>query len=222
MLLLDEPFSALEAELRTRLQQELKELQRELGLVVLYVTHRLEDAFAIGDRLAVLREGRVEQIGRTEEVFRNPASQQVAEVMGIPNLFHARVVRSSSEGAVLDWDGLALAAPPHPAGAGAMVAAYIRPEEIRLLYPDRPVTPPVTHNQVAGRIVGGHFDAAFRTLRVRLPNGHEVEARFPTTSYLALQLEPGAEVYLSLRKEGLVVLGVPLPPLARQQGREPR
>ena len=208
-LLLDEPFSALESGLRARLQQELRDLQRELGLVVIYVTHRLEDAFAIGDRLAVIRDGVVEQIGKTQEVVHNPVSHQVAEAIGIPNLFSARVIAVTPETLTLDWDGLPLEVGPQQAEVGSSVTAYIQPEEIRVLYPDRPVMSPVTHNQVIGRIVATQFNAGFRTLRVRLTNGHEVEAWFPASSYLALSLEPETEVYLSLRKEGLVVLDLP-------------
>ncbi|HSN78220.1 MAG TPA: ABC transporter ATP-binding protein, partial [Anaerolineae bacterium] len=78
VLLLDEPFAALDAAVRERLQLDLAALQAEQNLAVIYVTHRLEDAFAIGHRLAILAEGQVQQIGRIDEVFRQPANDQVA------------------------------------------------------------------------------------------------------------------------------------------------
>jgi molybdate transport system ATP-binding protein len=81
-LLMDEPFSALDNPTRKLLHQDLLSLQRETGLIVIYVTHSLEDAVAVGDRLAVMREGRIEQIGPLEEVLNHPVSRAVAEALG--------------------------------------------------------------------------------------------------------------------------------------------
>ncbi|MCX6029689.1 MAG: ABC transporter ATP-binding protein [Chloroflexi bacterium] len=234
VLLLDEPFSALDSAMRERLQRDLRDLQAELGLTVLYVTHRLEDAFALGHRLAVIRDGQVAQIGPIEEVFRRPASYDVAEVMGIRNLFRATVIGAGPGRLLLDWDGLRLEAPPLPIGeepagdtvafstpgfplplgnsipsVGATVTAYIRPEDIKVLYPDRPVMGAVARNQVTGRITESREGAGYRLLRVVLPNGHEVELRFSAYTYVPLSLLAGDVLHLSLRKEGLVLLPPP-------------
>jgi len=206
LLLLDEPFSALDSAVRELLQRDVAELQVELGLIVLYVTHRLEDAFALGHRIAVLRDGRVEQVGPIEDVFRRPATAGVAQAMGIRNLLSARVLASTPQELRLDWDGLELSAPPQPARPGELVLAYIRPEEVKLLYPDRPVSRSVAQNHLAGRIERVTQSTAFRELRVALDNGREVEVRFPLLSYGTMNLGPGACVQLALRKEGLVVL----------------
>ena len=81
-LLMDDPLSALDDPTRKLPYQYLLAPQRETRLVVIYVTHNLDDAVAVGDRLAVMREGRIEQIGAPEEVIRRPANQAVAEVLG--------------------------------------------------------------------------------------------------------------------------------------------
>jgi molybdate transport system ATP-binding protein len=209
VLLLDEPFSALDVAIRERLQQDLRVLQADLGLTVVYVTHSLDDAFAIGDRLAVMREGRVEQVGPVEAVFRQPASDKVLEVLGIPNIFPAQVVDVTPAGLTLDWDGLRLEAPPQSAAIGQMVRAYIRPEDIKILYPDRPLMSPVRHNQVAGRIVSRRLNSNFQTLIVSLPNEHHLEVTFPTYAYTPLSLCPDEEITLSLRKEGVTLLHFP-------------
>ena len=86
VLLMDEPFSALDAARRQQLHQDLATLQKEANLIVIYVTHNLVDAFAVGHRLAIVNEGRIEQIGSPQEVYRHPASAVVAEVLGIPTL----------------------------------------------------------------------------------------------------------------------------------------
>jgi molybdate transport system ATP-binding protein len=210
VLLLDEPFSALDLAIRERLQQDLQALQTDLGLVVVYVTHSLDDAFAIGDRLAVMREGRIEQVGPIEAVFRQPASDKVLEILGIPNVFSAQVVELTSTGLRLDWDGLHLEVPLQPAVVGQRVRAYIRPEDIKILYPDRPLMSPVRHNQVVGRIVSRRPTSNFQTLGVLLPNGRQVEVSFPTYTYTPLSLRADDEVNLSLRKEGLMLLHPPL------------
>jgi molybdate transport system ATP-binding protein len=208
LLLLDEPFAAFDAAVRERLQQELRALQRELGLVVIYVTHRIEDAFALGDRIAVLMEGRIAQVGRIDEVFRHPASPEVAGVLGIRNLFNAHIVTAAPD-TVLDWDGLHLHAPPEGGVSGDMVTAYIRPEDVKIVYPDRPLTSVVRENIVDATVLTGWRDQAFRILRVRLSNRHELEVRFPAYSYAPLSLEPGESVRLALRRDGIVVLRAP-------------
>ena len=209
LLLLDEPFAALDLGLRERFQRELRQLQAELGLVVIYVTHSLDDAFAVGHRLAVVQQGRIRQIGPVREVFRYPVDQHVAEIMGIRNLFRARVIGATAEGVLLDWDGLELQGPPQPADAPDLVTVYIRPEDIKVIYPDRPLLSAVAHNQVQGRIRARFRHADFQALRVDLANGCEVEVRFPEYAYARLALDEGADIRLALRREGLVILRPP-------------
>jgi ABC-type proline/glycine betaine transport system ATPase subunit len=84
VLLMDEPFSALDSPTRQRLHQDLSTLQQEERLTVVYVTHNLADAFAVGHRLAIMREGSIEQVGVPEEVRRNPANPLVLAALGIP------------------------------------------------------------------------------------------------------------------------------------------
>jgi molybdate transport system ATP-binding protein len=206
VLLLDEPFSGLDVAVREQLQRDLRLLQQELGLVVLYVTHNLEEAFNLGHRLALIHAGQVEQIGPIDEVFRRPATSQAAAILGIRNLFRAQVIESTPDGVLLEWQGISLAAPPQTVTVGDTVTAYIRPEDVKVLYPDRPLTTAVRHNQVSGRIIDSRFQSSFHTLRVMLPNAQEVEVRFPTYAYTPLHLLPGEAVHLSLRKEGVMIL----------------
>jgi molybdate transport system ATP-binding protein len=84
VLLLDEPFSALDSPTRQRLHQDLIDLQKEESLIVVYVTHNLADAFAVGHRLAIMRDGTIEQVGVPEDVRRNPANPLVLAALGIP------------------------------------------------------------------------------------------------------------------------------------------
>ena len=206
LLLLDEPFSALDLSLRERLQNDLSTLQSESGLVVICVTHNLEDAFTLGDRLAVIQNGNLDQIGQVEEVFNSPVNHQVASTLGIQNLFQARVVDSRPNGIVLEWDGLYIEAPFQPIKVGELVTAYIRAEDIKVLYPDMQLNKAVSRNQVAGKIVSRESRSNSFSLRIHLANGHEIQVRFPVYSYGSLPLSPGNDVTLSLRRDKLVIL----------------
>ena len=92
VLLLDEPLGALDLKLRKRLQVELAQIHREVGTVFVYVTHDQEEALALSDRIAVMREGRIEQIGSPEEIYRRPRSRFVAEFIGESNFFPAALL----------------------------------------------------------------------------------------------------------------------------------
>ncbi|MFB6133401.1 MAG: ABC transporter ATP-binding protein [Halanaeroarchaeum sp.] len=98
LLLLDEPMSALDARLRERLRRQVKRIQQELSITTLYVTHDQAEALAISDRIAVMNEGRVEQIGAPEAVYREPANRFVAEFVGDNNLFEVSDLTHESPG----------------------------------------------------------------------------------------------------------------------------
>ena len=89
LLLLDEPLSALDANLRKQMQGELKSLQRELGITFLFVTHDQEEAMALSDRIALLRDGALEQVASPREIYSRPATSYTAQFIGKP-IFCAR------------------------------------------------------------------------------------------------------------------------------------
>lgn len=206
ILLLDESFSALDRPVRERLHEEIRTLQAEQRLVVLYVTHNLDDAFAVGHRLAVVRDGRIEQIGRIDDVFTRPANRHVLDILGIPNVMSARVIETGPSGALLDWDGMFLEAPPIDAPLGAEITAYIRPEDIRLVYPDRSLSRMVVHNHLEGIVVERRLERHMRRLRVALTDGRLIEVVYPSSFYATMSLSPGERVRLALRKESIVVI----------------
>lgn len=206
VLLLDEPFSALDAALRERLQGELYALQRERQLPTIYVTHRLEDALAIADRLAVLADGQVQQCGPIAQVVAQPINGRVAQVMGLPNLFPARVVAATPEHTLLDWGGITIAAPPQSATTGEEVTGYVAPEAIKILYPDRPVPGFLRHNVVEGVLLRVVEHPGRRQWRVLLQNGYEVNLQASDQAYASLGLAAGRPVSLSFQKEAVVLL----------------
>jgi molybdate transport system ATP-binding protein len=206
VLLLDEPFSALDPGLRERLRTDLRTLQMERNLIVICVTHNVEDAFALGDRLAVLRDGKLQQVGAVGDVFRRPSSMRAAEVLAIRNMFHAQVSSATADHVTLVWDGLELHAPAQPSSPGDMVPVYVAPEDVKILYPDRPALGGLAVNQFDASVVGVENQREMRVIRLSLPNGHELEARGANYFYQQLDLSKGAPVRISLRSEGVRIL----------------
>ena len=98
MLLLDEPLGALDAKLRKRLQIELKALQEEVGITFIYVTHDQEEALTMSDRIAVMSQGRVEQVGPPKEIYEEPATAYVADFLGVSNLMDATAAGQTDGG----------------------------------------------------------------------------------------------------------------------------
>jgi spermidine/putrescine ABC transporter ATP-binding subunit len=127
VLLLDEPLGALDLQLRKRLQVELSQIQREIGTTFVFVTHDQGEAMTMADRIAVMNEGRIEQIGTPEEIYRRPASRFVADFIGESNFAEVEFV----DGAVVTVrDRIPLAAPPQ-ADSGTRTL-MVRPECVRL------------------------------------------------------------------------------------------
>src|SRR4029078_2408304 len=100
VLLLDEPLGALDLKLRKRLQVELKEIQRDVGITFVYVTHDQEEALTMSDRIAVMNEGGVEQVAEPEQVYDRPATTFVAGFIGVSNLMPGTVRKTGAKGEV--------------------------------------------------------------------------------------------------------------------------
>ncbi len=167
LLLLDEPLSALDANLRKQMQSELKALQREIGIAFLFVTHDQEEAMALSDRIALLRDGALEQVASPREIYAHPATAYTARFIGQTNLLPGEIRRSIATCGVLRWP---LDEPDGP------VLFSLRPETIRLTPDGKRQTNEVkfrasVHNQVfAGASELLEIDCgAGQLLRVRLP-----------------------------------------------------
>src|SRR5580692_806344 len=125
VLLLDEPFGALDAKVRQELRQWLRRLHDEIKVTSIFVTHDQEEAFEVADRVVVLRAGRIEQQGSPHEVFERPANAFVMDFLGNVNVFHGRV----QDGKML-LAGLEMAYPDCPRGESRAATAYVRPHEL--------------------------------------------------------------------------------------------
>ncbi len=170
------------------------------------------DAFNLGDRLAVIQAGQLHQVGPIQEVFQHPNSRTVAEITGVRNVLEGKVDSASAEGLVIDWQGHTILAPPAPRAAGENVTFYVRPEDVKLLYPDRPLAPAVQHNLFTGRVLRAMPAGTWVTVCLGVASAPvsdaevTLESHLPMRAYRALGLEVGATVAFSLRREGITLL----------------
>jgi spermidine/putrescine transport system ATP-binding protein len=134
VLLLDEPLGALDLKLRKELQLQLKRIQHEVGITFIYVTHDQEEAFFMSDRVAIMRDGRLEQLGTPRDVYQRPATEFVAEFVGASNRLPARVLDEPGDGNgyEVECDGVGTFRAAGVAGlsVGQSVCAIVRPEAI--------------------------------------------------------------------------------------------
>ena len=129
LLLLDEPFGALDRKLREQMQLEVRQLQQRLGITTIFVTHDQEEALVLSDRIAVMSDGLIEQLGHPRAIYANPVNRFVADFIGESNLLHARTT-ANGDAAFLD-DG-AITVLPDRRTADSEIGLLIRPEAIQM------------------------------------------------------------------------------------------
>ena len=172
VLLMDEPLGALDRKLRRHMQLELRQLQQDLRISCIYVTHDQEEALTMSDRIAVMQEGRIYQIGDPVTVYRHPTSSFVADFVGTTNLFRCTVEDSAANGPVLVTDAGTRLAAARLAGIAADVSCHVsvRPEFVRI--GDAP--PPEL--RFAARVVKITFVGNVIDVSCALDNGEIVSA----------------------------------------------
>jgi putative spermidine/putrescine transport system ATP-binding protein len=166
LILMDESLSALDRKLRDSMRIEIKRLHRQTGATIIFVTHDQEEALALADRICLMNEGRIEQLGTPEDIYERPRNTFVADFIGVSNVLHGQIV--SGEG-IRTADGVL----PLPAGcvapAGEECALVVRPEKIVFCAGDEAF--------VSGRVDESIYAGSETKLLVRLPSGTLVTVR---------------------------------------------
>jgi spermidine/putrescine transport system ATP-binding protein len=200
VLLLDEPLGALDLKLRRQMQVELKDIQREVGITFVYVTHDQEEALAMSDRIAVMSEGRVVQCGEPEDVYEHPTESFVAGFIGISNLMEGVVEK---DGTVKIASGQSLPATlPDGCDPGVAVQIAVRPEKIALDELEDGMV------SVEGTVEQRVYQGVNTQVTVSLGNGAQLVALEQNT-YRARsddRWEPGTKVKLGWHPEHCLVL----------------
>ncbi|MGH7318222.1 MAG: ABC transporter ATP-binding protein [Candidatus Rokuibacteriota bacterium] len=202
VLLLDEPLSALDAKIRVALRNEIRAIQRELGITTIYVTHDQEEALSMSDRIVVMSEGRVEQIGTPFEIYNFPRTAFVASFVGTLNILRGRVADPARGRIAIDGQEIIAARGVEGARVGDVRLVALRPESVSLAEPSG------DGNSMRGTIEDVSFLGSIVRIRVRfkenaisldtfnnpslsLPQrGAIVKVTFPRDAALALEAPP--------------------------------
>ena len=183
VLLLDEPLSALDAKVRVQLREEIRRITRDLGITTVFVTHDQEEALAVADRVAVMRAGRIEQIGTPRELYATPVNPFVADFVGLTSRIPGEVVDGE---VVVHGVRLPLLGEPQPDGP---VIALIRPEDVALATAD-------AEGAIAASVVASSFLGSLRRTDFLLADGSVIAVQHDVND----APEVGDAAFLRLRK----------------------
>ncbi|NJO80008.1 MAG: ABC transporter ATP-binding protein [Cyanobacteria bacterium RM1_2_2] len=199
VLLLDEPLSALDAKIREEVRQELRALQRQTNLTFVYVTHDQEEALALSDRIAVMHNGQVEQIGSPKTIYNRPASLFVAQFIGKANFFTGEVVAQQADLLQVNVAGTLVkaTAPTHTPVLGETVTLMIRPEQVQIRAAEVEPNPRLT--QISGKTTAVTYVGQLLQIQIETAVG----------SLMATQLsgsDPAGAVTLSWTADHCIVI----------------
>ena len=211
ILLLDEPFSALDSAIRSKLRTEMLQLLQPLGITTILVTHNLEEAFILSHKMVVYDTGRVLQVGTREEVLHRPKTRTVAKFTGAKNIFPGIVTAMSEDSMEIQSKGFAVVAPRGAWKVGERVEFCIRPEHVMLLRPDRRSADAVKENQLSGTIVqdigkGGSYLLLFKADDLPGDSDYHLQIEVPAHVFQKLNLSIQKRWTVSLKKTAIHVM----------------
>lgn len=213
LLLLDEPLAGLDPSIKFEIQQLLKTLHASFHPTVLSVSHDFEEAYLLGDRMTIFIDGKVEQVGKRDDVFLKPRSKKVAQFLGLKNLYQGKILakEEADQRWVLGINGLRFSV-PGSSSQGQMevekeIDLYIRPEEVMILREGKPVKESLKRNILKGKIMdianrGRHHTVLFQDEEENI----FFEIAIPNYAFRNLDLSIGKKVQVALRDESFWVM----------------
>jgi molybdate transport system ATP-binding protein len=210
LLLMDEPFTALDEALRVHLRAELRRVQQQVQIPIIFITHDLLEAYSLADQLAVMIDGRVVQAGLRDEVFRSPHSPNVARLMGMSNIWKATVTELMNQEIHAEWNGLPIVITrPQWFRNPDTIRLGVRPEEVVIVRRGKELQPSLEANLLQGTIVEDRprgFDHLL-VVHVKTENDSNVrmDARIPHPVFVKLELALGQERTFSIKPSSIHV-----------------
>ncbi|MDP9297474.1 MAG: ABC transporter ATP-binding protein [Actinomycetota bacterium] len=206
VLLLDEPLGALDLKLRKQMQLELKRIQQEVGITFIYVTHDQEEAMTMSNRFAVMRHGKIEQIGAPEEVYESPATEFVAGFLGASNLLNGEL-KESANGLTsirIETGEVVYAKSDRIGDLGPSVRVGVRPEKITIVPDDG--NPPPNRNAITGLLRMSTYSGVNYQFKVDGPDGAELTVYVQNLGAAGSLPGPGQQVRLEWLAEHTFVV----------------
>lgn len=202
VLLLDEPLSALDAKIRAQLRLQLKAIQEQLGTTFIFVTHDQEEALSMSDRVGVMNEGRLDQVGTPEEVYESPRTLFVADFLGISNLMRCEISSVDERGCEVQLEGFTLRSRRGGRREPGPAAVVARPE--RVMVTQRNGSQPA--NAIPGMVERSVYTGSTLSVMIRLATGALIQVASMNTR--RERLASGAAVYVAFPEDDLHVLSV--------------
>lgn len=208
LLFLDEPFSALDAAIKRQLQIKLRQINRELGVTILHVTHDQEEAFLLGERIAIMIGGQLCQVGRRDDIYYRPASLAVARFLRNQNILELQVEQVGGDGSCKLAGALHLVTSGCTGvRPGDRVAVGIRSEEVVIIRPDRPLGADLQENLFEARVVDILGFGGTHTLTVAIADsGLHLDVELPNCAFRDLGYTVGDPLRIALRRRSLWTL----------------
>jgi ABC-type Fe3+/spermidine/putrescine transport system ATPase subunit len=204
VLLLDEPVSAVDPHLKESLRFEFKNYLRTLRITAVYVTHNLNEAFMMSDRIAVMGSGQIEQIGDRADIFNKPRSRYVAEFLGL-NVYSGKAGTVRKDALEVTIEGTTVLGPAVPEFAGVPVVVTLKPEDIQLSL--TPNVDPAWKNDVYNSLKGTIAEVVQMrsTTQLTVDVGFPVKCRVLASVFRQVGFEPGQQVFVQFRADDLNV-----------------
>ena len=205
ILLLDEPLSALDAHLVIRMQAVLVQLQRELGITFVYVTHSQSEAFAMADRVVIMGNGEIAQVGTPKDIYRSPQNQFVAEFVGRNNILTGTVSGITKSSANIETGSgvFSVMLEKNSLIKGQQASFVISADLVHLS-----ASEPKTDNSVFCKLISEEFVGSMVTLFLEDQNNHEFKVQMQERELSKFELKPGSEIWLSWSSKSAHLLEV--------------
>jgi len=205
LLFLDEPFSALDANIKRQLQVKLREINQQLGVTILHVTHDQEEAFMLGEQIAVMIGGKLRQVGTRDDIYYRPESLDVAKFLRNQNIYAMTVTDIDQEGFLRLENGITLRAPACPnIEIGDQIAAVIRAEEVVIIRPNKPIGPELQDNLFHGTLSDILAFGGTHTLTVEIDDSSVIiNVELPNCAMRDFGFEIGDSLQICLRQRSL-------------------
>ncbi|MDD5557083.1 MAG: ABC transporter ATP-binding protein [bacterium] len=208
VMLLDEPFSAIDPGMRVRLWFEIREVLKRLAVPVIHVTHNLEEASAVADRVGVLIGGRLAQAGPRDGVLLRPATEAVARYLGIKNVFGGEIVSLDGGAVTVRCGGGSFVAPRAPGHRlGDRVGVCVRPQDIKIIKEGKPLREDLRDNVFEAVVASSYFSNDSCSLAVR--SFLDFELRFPAYIYRRHGLAPGRRIRIGVLRSAIILHAPP-------------